>query len=80
MTNRLDRLEADGLMARSPDPDDRRGTRIVITAAGRERIRAAAAERDRLGTALLPGLNAAERRTLVDLLRKVLVGYEEGGD
>src|SRR5690349_18980422 len=34
MTNRLDRLEAAGLIRRLPDPNDRRGTLIEPTAAG----------------------------------------------
>lgn len=76
MTNRLDRLEDDGLIVRSPDPEDRRGTRIAITTAGRDRIRAATSERTRIERSLLPGLTAPERRTLVGLLRKVLVAYE----
>jgi DNA-binding MarR family transcriptional regulator len=76
MTNRLDRLEADGLIVRAPDPEDRRGTRISITKAGRLRVQAAAAERDRLDPELIPGLSAAERRELVKLLRKVLVAHE----
>src|SRR6188472_4587897 len=33
-TKRLDRLEEAGLIARAPDPDDRRGTLISLTAAG----------------------------------------------
>jgi DNA-binding MarR family transcriptional regulator len=76
MTNRLDRLEADGLIVRTPDPEDRRGTRISITKAGRLRVQAATAERDRLDPELVPGLSAAERRELVKLLRKVLVAHE----
>jgi DNA-binding MarR family transcriptional regulator len=76
MTNRLDRLENDGLIERMPDPNDRRGTRIAITRAGRARTRAATAERERLDPELIPGLSAAERRTLVGLLRKLLVAYE----
>jgi DNA-binding MarR family transcriptional regulator len=77
MTNRLDRLESDGLIERSRDPDDRRGTRIAITKEGRARIRAAAAEREKIQDELLPGLSATERGELVELLRKVLVGYED---
>ena len=76
MTNRLDRLEADGLIVRTPDPDDRRGTRISITKAGRLRVQAAAAERDRLDPELVPGLSPAERRALVTLLRKLLAAHE----
>src|SRR3954464_785682 len=37
-TKRLDRLEQAGLIAREPDPGDRRGTLISLTAAGRARI------------------------------------------
>jgi len=35
MTNRLDRLEAAGLVARRPDPGDRRGSLIELTDRGR---------------------------------------------
>ncbi len=34
MTQLVDRLEADGLVRREADPDDRRSTRAVITATG----------------------------------------------
>jgi DNA-binding MarR family transcriptional regulator len=38
MTNRLDRLEAAGLLVRTPDPDDRRKVRVGLTDAGLEVI------------------------------------------
>src|SRR4029453_8932608 len=38
MTGRLDRLEKRGLVARSPDPTDRRGLTITLTPAGRELV------------------------------------------
>lgn len=34
MTNRLDRLEKAGLIARAPNPDDRRGTLVLLTEEG----------------------------------------------
>src|SRR5918998_4023364 len=37
-TKRLDKLEAAGLIARQPDPADRRGTLIGLTAEGRRLI------------------------------------------
>jgi DNA-binding MarR family transcriptional regulator len=73
-TKRLDRLEQAGLIAREPDPDDRRGTQISLTAAGRKLIDAVTAahldnERD-----LLTSLTDAEQRRLADLLRKLQLG------
>ena len=36
MTNRIDRLEARGLVDRRPDPDDRRGVLVRLTDDGRQ--------------------------------------------
>lgn len=73
-TKRLDRLEQAGLIARAPDPDDRRGTLITLTPAGRTLI-------DKLTEAhlanecrLLDSLSEADRRRLADLLRKLQLG------
>ena len=44
MTNRLDRLEARGLVRRRPDPADGRGVRVRLTARGRARVDAAVAD------------------------------------
>ena len=41
MTNAVDRLEADGLVARRSNPEDGRGTLAALTAAGRRRAAAA---------------------------------------
>src|ERR1700724_2811850 len=38
MTNRIDRLEQAGLVERRPDPNDRRGKLIALTAAGRRLV------------------------------------------
>lgn len=42
LTRLVDRMEKDGLVARSACPDDRRGTFAELTPAGRERLRGAA--------------------------------------
>ena len=73
-TKRLDRLEQAGLITREPDPEDRRGTLIALTAAGHRLIDATTAahldnERD-----LLSVLTEAEQRRLADLLRKLQLG------
>lgn len=39
LTRLVDRLEAEGVLAREPDPDDRRGTYAVLTGAGRAALR-----------------------------------------
>lgn len=74
MTARLDRLERAGLVARRPNPDDRRGVRVALTAEGLRLIdelivRHVAAER-----ASLAPLSPDEQRTLNALLRKLLAG------
>lgn len=43
ITRLIDRLEADGLVARSSCPTDARGAEAVLTEAGRAKLRAAAA-------------------------------------
>jgi DNA-binding MarR family transcriptional regulator len=76
MTKRLDRLVERGLVERRPDPDDRRGTRVRLTARGLELIDAAlplhAANEERL----LSALGARERRELDRLLRKLLAALD----
>jgi DNA-binding MarR family transcriptional regulator len=42
LTSVVDRMEADGLLERRPDPDDRRAVRVVLTPRGEERFREAA--------------------------------------
>lgn len=73
MTNRIDRLEQTGLVARRPDPNDRRGTLVRLTAKGKALIDAAASKHVANEEALLSGLSTRERQQLNDLLRKLLV-------
>lgn len=72
MTHRVDRLESAGLVSRGPDPVDRRGVRVALTTAGRERVDAALADLVRAEEALLQGLTQAEREVLATLLRRLL--------
>jgi DNA-binding MarR family transcriptional regulator len=73
-TKRLDRLEQAGLIARAPDPDDRRGTLITLTAAGHQLIDAVTEAHLDNERELLGALTADERRRLADLLRKLQLG------
>ena len=76
MTNRLDRLEARGLVRRRPDPDDGRAVRVRLTDAGRARADAAVADLLDRERALLAGLPERDRDRLAALLRAVLVHFE----
>jgi DNA-binding MarR family transcriptional regulator len=72
MTNRIDRLGARGFVERSPDPHDRRGVLVGLTAAGKRAVDGAfetllASERE-----LLAELSTAERRELAGLLKRLM--------
>lgn len=76
MTTRVDRLLARGLVSRSPDPADRRGVLVRLTAAGRAAVDGALAsllvEEDRL----LSGLDDTDRQRLSELLRALMLRFE----
>ena len=77
-TKRLDKLEAAGLIARTADPDDRRGTLISLTAAGRrliDELTPAHLDNERR---ILGALSEADQKRLADLLRKLQLGLPEG--
>ncbi len=76
MTKRLDRLAEAGLVERRPDPDDRRGTLVRLTPRGVATIDDAVQDHLANEDRVLRSLNAAERRTLDDLLRTLLEGLE----
>jgi DNA-binding MarR family transcriptional regulator len=73
-TKRLDRLEAAGLIARTPDPTDRRGTLITLTDAGRELIDRLTPHHLDNERRLLSALTRDEQAELADLLRKLQLG------
>jgi len=77
MTNRLDRLEAAGLLRRAPDPADGRGVQVALLPAGRAAVDRAL---DLLAAAegrLLAVLDAGERDALAAQLRRLLLAVEE---
>ena len=73
-TKRLDRLEHAGLITRAPDPADRRGTLITLTAKGLELIDNVTKAHLDNERNLLAALSEAEQRRLADLLRKLRLG------
>ena len=72
MTNRIDRLEQAGLVARRPDPQDKRGVLVRLTAQGTERVDAALADLLTSERAFLHPIPADSRRALAGLLRDLL--------
>lgn len=80
MTNRLDRLEQAGLIERTPDPADRRGTLVGLTPQGRELVDAAVAAHLANEQHLLHALSPAEQEQLAQLLRTLLCSLEHGSN
>jgi DNA-binding MarR family transcriptional regulator len=76
MTNRIDRLAAAGLVRRQPDPQDKRGVLVSLTAEGRARVDAALADLLGREEALLAGLDQGERQRLAGLLRTLLAPFD----
>jgi DNA-binding MarR family transcriptional regulator len=72
MTNRIDRLEQADLVRRRPDPQDKRGVLVALTAAGQSRVDAALADLLKAERTLLASLPAESRSVLADLLRMLL--------
>lgn len=80
MTSRLDRLQRRGLVKRIPDPDDRRGILVELTAAGRKAVDDAVAANTAGERVFLENLSAKEVDTLIRLLRKMLTRVDVGSD
>jgi DNA-binding MarR family transcriptional regulator len=76
MTKRLDRMTEAGLIERRHDPSDRRGTLVRLTRRGRSVIDRAVKTHVANEKRLLSPLTASERRTLDDLLKRLLVLFE----
>jgi DNA-binding MarR family transcriptional regulator len=76
MTNRIDRLEAQGLVDRHPDPHDRRGVHVRLTDVGRQRVDAALADLLAHEREILGVLSEAERTDLADRLRALSLPFD----
>lgn len=69
MTNRIDRLEEAGLVERTPDPADRRGTIVRLTAAGRARVDPVVRDRFEDARQIVELLDDSEAQALSAALR-----------
>jgi DNA-binding MarR family transcriptional regulator len=71
MTRMLDRLEAKGLLRRSPCPNDRRVTQLELTAEGERLCREIPFGLARVSNRLVRGFTPEEFETLKDFLRRM---------
>jgi DNA-binding MarR family transcriptional regulator len=78
MTNRIDRLAAAGLVSREPDPRDRRGVLVTLSERGQAVVDAAFIDLLERERALLASLGEDQRQVLADLLRTLLIPFDEG--
>ncbi|MFG1678203.1 MarR family winged helix-turn-helix transcriptional regulator [Micromonospora sp. NPDC049282] len=71
VTRQVSALQRDGLIARTPDPADGRGTVISATPAGLQRMAAVQAARTRLYGEMLGGWSETDRDSLAELLHRL---------
>jgi DNA-binding MarR family transcriptional regulator len=76
MTNRVNRLEARGLVSRQPNTDDRRGVLVKLTEEGRNRVQQALADLLAYERKVLAAIEPEEREELAVLLRRLLAPFE----
>jgi DNA-binding MarR family transcriptional regulator len=77
MTNRLDRMEAAGLIRRLPDPSDRRGTLIEPTEAGHAAWDKSVSTQARREAMVASVLSPADREQLHGLLRRLMRAFPD---
>ncbi|HEY3763542.1 MAG TPA: MarR family transcriptional regulator [Gaiellales bacterium] len=76
MTNRIDRLEAAGLVTRKPDPGDRRGVLVELSDHGRETYRSAVGAQAQKEQLMAAALTDEQKSQLNGLLRLVMLELE----
>ncbi len=74
----VDALEEAGLVARTPDPADRRAVRLVLTAAGHGALERISQVRHEVAQEYFGPVSAAEQDALLRALRRAEEAYEAG--
>ncbi|WP_116950113.1 MarR family winged helix-turn-helix transcriptional regulator [Jiangella endophytica] len=77
MTARVDKLTARGLVSRRRDEDDRRAVRVRLTEFGKKSVDAALEGLLANERRLLAGLGAEDRKRLSDLLRTLVLPFDD---
>jgi len=76
MANTLNRMERDGLVQRTPDPNDRRSAQVSLTPLGRERAKAAFVSAIEVNGIATAALQPQEREVFYDMLRRIIAALE----
>ena len=80
MANTLNRMERDGLIERTPDPDDGRSALVKLTRLGMQRAHEALASAREVNAIALAGLKSAEREALFGMLRRIANNLERDAE
>lgn len=76
MANTLNRMERDGLVQRTPDPNDRRSAQVSLTPLGRERAKAAFVSAIEVNGIATAALQPAEREAFYGMLHRIIAALE----
>ena len=75
----IDRIQRAGLIAREPDPDDRRASRVVLTPAGKRRLTVAVKSYEAEVAGVLDAvLGPEEQRQMSDYVARLLSWVDQG--
>lgn len=80
MANTLARMERDGLVMRTPDPNDRRSAQVALTPLGRERAEAAFRSAIEVNQIATDALKPEERAVFYDMMRRIVAALDRDGD
>jgi DNA-binding MarR family transcriptional regulator len=76
----VDRIEEAGLIAREPDPDDRRASRVALTRAGKRKLTTALKTYEAEVAGILDGvLSSEDQQQMGNYVSRLLTSIDEAG-
>ncbi len=80
MANTLNRMERDGLVVRTPDPDDGRSSRVSLTQLGSRRAEAAFNAAVEVNAIATGALRPEEHEKFYDMMRRIIAALDRDGE